>query len=1140
MQAKSTPKPLPATLSAEQLAKEIGKDAATDRLVAKHPNAAAETLLLLARSKDKTTRKLVALNPGTPKLALLDLAPQFPGDFFRNPAFDLLLMEDPDLVFQLGRGVLKNILKRPDCPESFMRWAVTNGDEAERLAVAMNSEATADLLRQLISLGGEPGKAAAQHAKVSPGLPSADLESAFTEAVQFSLGELDVETAKRLWRSGAIGAAQWLHLRPDVRLAVPWREDWRAGGWNLQKLISHLLKPSTSLESLPYLEDRARGMAQRWRRDLIKLAAARGSDSDNVVAHLTDDSLLVVRFHEEMTAVLLAPGQTLMARILGARTDNPLFLEEEHSRSAARSSVRAVRLRGLAHSQADPQALLKACRSTDWVERLAAARNPAAPTKVLASLATDTNVTVSAQAGATAVVKTEREQLLARSVQAALVFDCRPVVAEITRLLREFTASAAYITIGTSWWDRLGIAQRLGCSGLFGEARELGSTFELLSPQQRHALLSRPFREEYLINFIPSRPDMPELFEALSKSSVDSDRMKIAGSEYTKESMLAALATDKNTSVRISVACNPRSPPDALKRLSRNSIFREEVAGNISAPPDVLEVLSRDKSTSVRRAVAANLSAQGLLETLSRDQSELVRRAVRCAVAANPSAPENVLWLKESDDVSLCSSILVNELAPEALRTAMGLRLAQMHADESANRKENSEAWGNWFRLAAEPLCPAEILTILSADPKEYVRESALGNPNCPLEVLQAATDDPTASIRRAVGGNPAAPVEVLVILAADSDESVRMVVAKNASCPLELFEKLAADPSVEVRAEIAHLTKHQLRSLHHLATDSSTKVRIALARNRHIASAAHDMLWPNLAGDTTPDGHVCLAMVQNPAVSEEILAALATTKDFPALDPEYPNRGIRGEIFKELAAHRRTPPQYLSTLGYPTIVSANPSTPTDVLDDLARSPYAEVRRKVAANASTSAATLSGLAQDSDHGVRVTVAGRQTVHPDVLARMAEEHDFDIHGALAMNAATPEAALIELAHTGAWTLRFTAITHRNFPADRQDDALSALRADMVRAINFSDECAPDAFDLDALAVPLAWIGRTIPTDDPAALAKAVKHKDWLTRLAALLTGALKPGQIKRLADDDNESVRTAALIRLQAKSTVAES
>ena len=103
----------------------------------------------LSNSIDKQTRRNLALNPQTPTAILLKLAPAFPGEFFLNPVFDLLLMENPNLLFELPVGVLKNILKRPDCPDSFLHWAARYGDKSHQQALVSRSDLSRELLEHV-------------------------------------------------------------------------------------------------------------------------------------------------------------------------------------------------------------------------------------------------------------------------------------------------------------------------------------------------------------------------------------------------------------------------------------------------------------------------------------------------------------------------------------------------------------------------------------------------------------------------------------------------------------------------------------------------------------------------------------------------------------------------------------------------------------------------------------------------------------------------------------------------------------------------------------------------------------------------------------------------------------------------------
>lgn len=208
----------------DQLTSAAGASEAVDRLLAKHPSARADLLGKLARSSDKTTRKNVAVHPNASKEVLLSLATQFPGSFFKNPAFDWLLLEDPDVLTSLGHQVLARILKRPDCPVSFLNWAASHGNEQEQLAVAMNPRAPDGVLRQLAALLGKPGEAARGHRLLQVDVPEADLSHEFDRVIKASLGELEGNGAKFAWKKGSIGPAHWPWLGLRVRLEVlgPW------------------------------------------------------------------------------------------------------------------------------------------------------------------------------------------------------------------------------------------------------------------------------------------------------------------------------------------------------------------------------------------------------------------------------------------------------------------------------------------------------------------------------------------------------------------------------------------------------------------------------------------------------------------------------------------------------------------------------------------------------------------------------------------------------------------------------------------------------------------------------------------------------------------------------------------------------
>jgi hypothetical protein len=210
------------TTAADQLrALRTVYDPEIDRLLAKHPNSPADLLEDLSHSADKATRRQVVRNACTPKEVLLRLAPQFPRDFLCNPVIDWMLIEEPDLLQNLGKGVLRSVLKSPTCPDALMGWATRNGNVEQQLALAMNPAATPEILETLAALKGEVGVAARAHVRYpKPSRLAKDASGQFIKAVKSSLASLEPNDAASLWRRGLIGPAQWLYLSAGSRAAV--------------------------------------------------------------------------------------------------------------------------------------------------------------------------------------------------------------------------------------------------------------------------------------------------------------------------------------------------------------------------------------------------------------------------------------------------------------------------------------------------------------------------------------------------------------------------------------------------------------------------------------------------------------------------------------------------------------------------------------------------------------------------------------------------------------------------------------------------------------------------------------------------------------------------------------------------------
>jgi len=331
-------------------------DPEVDRALARHAQAPADLLEELSHSSDKATRRQVVRHASTPKEALLRLAPQFPRDFLCNPVIDWLLIEEPHLLQNLGKGVLRNVLKSAICPDALMGWAARNGTVEHQLALAMNPAATPEILETLAALKGEVGLVARAHVRYPKPLRLAKAASGqFIKEVKSGLASLEPYDAASLWRRGLIGPAQWLYLSAESRAAViGLPESLEGGSWPSSSRCIALAKsklcPPELFEFLANHPDRVTD-AYWWNEDR---SAKR------------------------------------VGQAVGRNPNAPRSLLEALAADQEEGFREAV-----AQNPLVPDPLLEAL-ATDraWRVRVAVAKNPRVPGSVLQALATDPNYEV--------------------------------------------------------------------------------------------------------------------------------------------------------------------------------------------------------------------------------------------------------------------------------------------------------------------------------------------------------------------------------------------------------------------------------------------------------------------------------------------------------------------------------------------------------------------------------------------------------------------------------------------------------------------------------------------------------------------------------------------------------------------------
>lgn len=150
-------------------------------------------------------------------------------------------------------------------------------------------------------------------------------------------------------------------------------------------------------------------------------------------------------------------------------------------------------------------------------------------------------------------------------------------------------------------------------------------------------------------------------------------------------------------------------------------------------------------------------------------------------------------------------------------------------------------------------------------------------------------------------------------------------------------------------------------------------------------------------------DPLVLAALAANPSTPPDVLSNLAGS-DAPELA-----RVPRPWLSKLLLRSAGEPQSVLSLL------ARNPATPAAALARLASNPEASVRAAVALRQDTPPDVLARLARDPEPAVRLTVAANRSTAPSVLEALARDRDADTRIFVATNPNVPVSALDLLAH-----------------------------------------------------------------------------------------------------------------------------
>ena len=284
--------------------------------------------------------------------------------------------------------------------------------------------------------------------------------------------------------------------------------------------------------------------------------------------------------------------------------------------------------------------------------------------------------------------------------------------------------------------------------------------------------------------------------------------------------------------IALSAGCSVRGVRQGLKSLTAATQLGEiPVAQRRSAARRVcgavLAAFASDPNTSVRDAAASNpLLVPPLRRLLSTDKEAVVREASRHQRALAPADADPGVVAERRDafgygHVLHAPKFLPDPPAPTSVWTSRRtVAMAQHDANAGEGAAKDPATPAALLRrlcvygvvLAAEhPNCPPDALAFMSQQQQSRFgsRINAACNPKCPAMVLSHLSKLPgserdSRSVRTVVAGNPSCPVEDLKRLSRSLDDDTRAAAAANPTLPPRLLTRLARDPNPNIAAAVA------------------------------------------------------------------------------------------------------------------------------------------------------------------------------------------------------------------------------------------------------------------------------------------------------------------------------------------------
>ena len=1171
--------------SPERLAELAAQDIKLSRAVAKNSTTPPDILKTLGESGDEATRKSIAGNPNSPTDTLTRLATQFPEEVIQNPVFDLLLLENPNLLSEIPLASLRSLLKRQSIPIAFLSWAAKHEDVGVQLAVALNPLTPAKAVKGLVMSPYPNVRAAAeQHINYAEADDDFDWQRAFWEGIGTDDLVQKKENIEPLLTRDLIDPRVFPELSKEFRLELASGKNTNLGVLKRfcqdpsEDVRSALLEnPSLTPEILQALEadpsqtirEQVANHDQTYRHpdsenEFIRAHIARITTDQSVLERLSADWHWRVREAAAENPALNLRVDSVNEYARRKLAHHPT-LSESQIRSLAVDPDMGVQKAIAQHPSLPSDLAVEFAKRADKDLRLAAAQHPSLPIEWCQRLAFDEDWQI-------------RQAVIYRdSLQPSLI---RQMAYDPDSDVRRAVAMNPQLPLRELQMLDKDDQSSVRAAALFNPSRPFNEKI-------LHDLLRKDTSSivSGITDGLKYRQNIPvSLIRQLATNSDWRIRQGIASLPTTPVDVLQILLNDTDSDVQQAVLSNPSCPggvvkgipigrasdpetsSDELLELSKSKDWRvrQAVAANPKAPLEALKKLSLDTDHDIQIAVAENpkTDAESLAKLVNTRHSYW---RCRLKVAERADVPADLCWRLALDGVpGVRAAIADNPTVPPHTRHLASLELSALfelnlldeqwdyliqgihsqHLRQTLNTSNLPDAclekilihhdWEVRLQLARFTTRPDLVFVLLQDDDSD-VRTAASQNPH-----LKNLTIDHVRSRwqlypeQRTAGRFKKQPEDAQAYLQETRPSLLQELLPYTSDCPwVWLRRLLAAHPE---------LPEKQLQQL---VGDGDSKVREQVANSRRIqadpnstneflraqAAATADLSWEQmntLAED--PSSIVRLSLLANPGLGDILRTQLT------AEISEKPTKQTWQKILSLPVCPEILLDQGIQHKDWEVRqwAASSPSLLISHCERLSHDSDSDVIKALVENPHLSPHCLSHLSHSDSWRVR-KVSGNPLLPAADLVRLLCDADGDVQEAALRNPSLTDEMLWE-ALSGAGTgeiaalVRHGVIRGMEFPAEQLQQYVESSNYEIRRAIAPSAQLT--STQLEALTQDKRYEVSRAALQNPLVseelLRYHLQHRHWRSVVVSQLLqrDAFTPEELLAWAIDDDVDIRKA--------------